>query len=514
MTASDRLSRSLSRSFTFKSMRTNSGIQNMKFTNLTAITVAMSCLAGASAWAAELPVAQQSAIIDSVERGREHLGATALAIWEFAEVGYQETQSSALLQQDLTAAGFTITAGIAGQPTAFVASFKNGKGPVIALLAEFDALPGLSQAVSPVEQSLHAIAGHGCGHNLFGAASSHAAIAVRQWMIDNNIKGELRLYGTPAEEGGSAKAFMVRDGLFNDVDVALHWHPATVNSAGQGTTKANVSGKFRFYGTSSHASGAPDRGRSALDAVEAMNAMANMMREHVPDGTRIHYVITNGGEAPNVVPNYAESYYYVRHGDPEVVLSVIERLKKAAEGAALGTETRYEFQQIGGVYSMMPNGALMSVMDRNLHRVGGITWTPEETAFATKLQQTLASQPPLSSVGEIQPAKLSFDGAGGSTDVSDVSWVVPTVGLATATFVPGSAGHSWQNTAAAGSSIGVKGAVVAAKTLALTAAELFVSPETIAAATAELHQRRGADFVYRPLVGDGPPQLNYRGGGE
>ncbi|WP_392353586.1 hypothetical protein V8F63_13250 [Brevundimonas sp. LF-1] len=221
----------------------NSGIQNMKFTSLTAITVALSCLAGTSAWAAELPAAQQSAIIDSVERGREHLGATALAIWEFAEVGYQETQSSALLQQDLTAAGFTITAGIAGQPTAFVASFKNGKGPVIALLAEFDALPGLSQAVSPVEQSLHAIAGHGCGHNLFGAASSHAAIAVRQWMIDNNIKGELRLYGTPAEEGGSAKAFMVRDGLFNDVDVALHWHPATVNSASQGTTKANVSGK-------------------------------------------------------------------------------------------------------------------------------------------------------------------------------------------------------------------------------------------------------------------------------
>ena len=495
-------------------MRMNSGIQNMKFTSLTAITVALSCLAGTSAWAAELPAAQQSAIIDSVERGREHLGATALAIWEFAEVGYQETQSSALLQQDLTAAGFTITAGIAGQPTAFVASFKNGKGPVIALLAEFDALPGLSQAVSPVEQSLHAIAGHGCGHNLFGAASSHAAIAVRQWMIDNNIKGELRLYGTPAEEGGSAKAFMVRDGLFNDVDVALHWHPATVNSASQGTTKANVSGKFRFYGTSSHASGAPDRGRSALDAVEAMNAMANMMREHIPDGTRIHYVITDGGEAPNVVPNYAESYYYVRHGDPEVVLSVIERLKKAAEGAALGTETRYEFQQIGGVYSMMPNGALMSVMDRNLHRVGGITWTPEETAFATNLQQTLASQPPLSSVGEIQPAKLSFDGAGGSTDVSDVSWVVPTVGLATATFVPGSAGHSWQNTAAAGSSIGVKGAVVAAKTLALTTAELFVSPETIAAATTELHERRGADFVYRPLVGDGPPQLNYRGGGE
>lgn len=487
----------------------------MKPVSIRALTLA-AALAGfaAPAAAAELSPEAQRQIVSTVERNEPALDHAALEIWKFAELGYQETQSTALLQGQLRDAGFTITPGIAGEPTAFLASYKSGDGPVIAILAEYDALPGLSQTLSPVQQSAGAPAGHGCGHNLFGAASSYAAIAVRQWMIDNNIKGELRVYGTPAEEGGSAKAFMVRDGLFNDVDVALHWHPATVNSASQGTTKANVSGKFRFYGTSSHASGAPDRGRSALDAVEAMNAMANMMREHIPDGTRIHYVITNGGEAPNVVPNYAESYYYVRHGDPQVVLSVIERLKKAAEGAALGTETRYEFQQIGGVYSMMPNGALMSVMDRNLHRVGGIAWTPEETAFAAELQKTLASRPPLSSVGEIQPAQLSFDGAGGSTDVSDVSWVVPTVGLATATFVPGSAGHSWQNTAAAGSSIGVKGAVVAAKTLALTAAELFASPDTIAAATAELHQRRGADFVYRPLVGDGPPQLDYRGAGK
>jgi aminobenzoyl-glutamate utilization protein B len=483
----------------------------MKFTTMTAVALALSTLAGTVAVAGELPEAQQAGIIQTVEQDAGDLGATALAIWSFAEVGYQETQSSALLQKDLSDAGFTITTGIAGQPTAFLASFKNGDGPVVALLAEFDALPGLSQGVSPVEHSLGGIAGHGCGHNLFGAASSYAAIAVKEWMIANNIKGELRLYGTPAEEGGSAKAFMVRDGLFNDVDVAIHWHPGTVNSASQGTTKANISGKFRFYGTSSHASAAPDRGRSALDAVEAMDNMVNMMREHIPDGTRIHYVITNGGEAPNVVPNFAESYYYVRDGDPQVVLSVIDRIKKAAEGAALGTGTRFEFQQIGGVYSMMPNGALMAVMDRSLHRVGGITWTPEEVAFGTEIQKTLADKPALSSVGEIAPARLMFDGAGGSTDVSDISWVVPTVGLSTATFVPGSAGHSWQNTAAAGSSIGVKGAVVAAKTLALTAAELFVSPETIAAATAELHERRGADFVYRPLVGDGPPQLDYRG---
>lgn len=483
----------------------------MKSKFMTATALVLSALAAPAAFAAELPEAQQAAILQTVDQDAAQISETALAIWGFAEVGYQETQSSALLQKDLTEAGFSVTPGIAGQPTAFVASFKNGDGPVVALLAEFDALPGLSQAVAPTQQSLGHRAGHGCGHNLFGTASSYAAIAVKEWMIANNIKGELRLYGTPAEEGGSAKAFMVRDGLFDDVDVALHWHPGSTNSASQGTTKANISGKFRFYGVSSHASGAPDRGRSALDAVEAMNNMVNMMREHIPDGARIHYVITNGGEAPNVVPSFAESYYYVRDGNPQTVLDVIDRVKKAAEGAALGTGTRFEFQQIGGVYSMMPNGALMSVMDRNLHHVGGITWTPEEIAFATEIQKTLTSQPPLSSVGEIETAELKFDGAGGSTDVSDISWVVPTVGLSTATFVPGSAGHSWQNVAAAGSSIGVKGTMVATKTLALTAAELFISPETITAATEELHRRRGADFVYRPLVGDGPPQLDYRG---
>lgn len=328
-------------------------------------------------------------------------------------------------------------------------------------------------------------------------------------MAANDIKGELRLYGTPAEEGGSGKVYMVRDGLFDDVDVAVHWHPGDVNSARQGDTMANVSGKFRFYGTAAHAAAAPDKGRSALDAVEAMNAMVNLMREHVPDRTRIHYVITDGGRAPNVVPAYAESYYYVRHTNPQIVRDVLERVKKAADGAALGTGTRVEFEAIGGVYSMLPNEALMTVMDRNLHAVGGISWTPEEIALATEIQKTLASKPPLSSVGQIEPAVIGGD-FGGSTDVSDVSWVTPTVGLSTATFVPGSAGHSWQNVVAAGSSIGLKGAHLAAKTLALTTAELFQSPETIAAAKTEFERRRGPDFQYRALLGDRAPALNYR----
>ena len=464
---------------------------------------------GVPALAGELSPQAQQQIVSTVDRNQAALDHAALEIWKFAELGYQETQSSTLLQGQLRDAGFTVTPGIANEPTAFLASFKNGSGPVIAVLAEYDALPGLSQTLSPIQESAGGHAGHGCGHNLFGAASAHAAIAVKAWIEAHNIKGEIRVYGTPAEEGGSAKAFMTRDGLFNDVDVALHWHPGSSNSASQGTTKANISGKFRFYGTAAHASGAPHLGRSALDAVEAMNNMVNMMREHIPDRTRIHYAITDGGKAPNVVPAYAESYYYVRDGDPDVVRSVMERVQKAAEGAAMGTGTRVEFEAIGGVYSMLPNEALMHVMDRNLRHVGGITWTAEETALASEIQKTLTTKPDLASVGQIEDAVIGGD-FGGSTDVSDVSWVTPTVGLSTATFVPGSAGHSWQNVVAAGSTIGLKGAHLAAKTLALTTAELFQSPETIQAAKAEFERRRGPDFQYRALLGDRAPALNYR----
>ncbi|WP_312815861.1 amidohydrolase [Brevundimonas sp.] len=482
-------------------------------TSMCAITAAafgMAALAlSSNAVAGPLSAEHQSAIVSTVENNQAALDHAALELWKFAELGYQEHQSSALLAQQLRDAGFNVETGIANEPTAFLASFKNGDGPVIAVLAEYDALPGLSQTLNPVQESAGGHAGHGCGHNLFGAASVHSAIAVKAWMQANNIKGELRVYGTPAEEGGSGKVYMVRDGLFDDVDVSLHWHPGNVNSARQGDTMSNVSGKFRFYGTSSHAAAAPDKGRSALDGIEAMNAMVNLMREHIPDRTRIHYAITDGGKAPNVVPAYAEAYYYVRHNNPEIVRDVLERVKLAADGAALGTGTRVEFEAIGGVYSMLPNQALMNVMDRNLRSVGGIEWTPEEIALATEIQKTLTTKPDLASVGQIEDAVIGGD-FGGSTDVSDVSWVTPTVGLSTATFVPGSAGHSWQNVVAAGSTIGLKGAHLAAKTLALTTAELFQSPDVIAEATAEFERRRGPNFEYRALLGDRAPALNYR----
>lgn len=477
---------------------------------LLSATVATGVLAP-HAFAKPITEADKAQILKAVDADAANIKDAALKIWGFAEVGYQETKSTAVLQDQLKAAGFEVKAGVAGEPTAFIASYKNGAGPVIAILAEFDALPGLAQTADPVKTGIPGqIAGHGCGHNLFGAASVGAAVSLKAWMVKNNIKGELRVYGTPAEEGGSGKVYFVRDGLFNDVDATLHWHPANSNSAVQGVSMANISGKFRFHGVSAHAAGAPEKGRSALDGVEVMDVATNFLREHTPDKTRIHYVITAGGTAPNVVPNFAEVYYYVRHPDPAVVKDVWARVEKAAEGAALATGTTVDKEITGGVYALLPNDTLGRVMDANLRKVGGITWTAEEIAFAKKIQTSLVNPPSIDTVKTIEPYKVELEGGGGSTDVSDISWVTPTVGLGTATFVPGSAGHSWQNVAAAGSSIGVKGAVNAAKTLALTGADLFSNPDIVKKAKAELDERRGPGFTYKAMLGDRPPALDYR----
>ena len=473
--------------------------------------LAAALIAASGAQAKGLTDADRAEILKNVDADATQISDAAMKIWGFAEVGYQETKSTAVLQEQLRAAGFDVKAGVAGMPTAFVASYKNGAGPVVAVLAEFDALPGLAQKAEPTRSPIAGqAAGHGCGHNLFGAASVGAAVSLKQWMVKHNVKGELRVYGAPAEEGGSGKVYLVREGLFNDVDVALHWHPGNANSASQGVSMSNISGKFRFHGASAHAAGAPWKGRSALDGVEIMDVATNFLREHVPDKTRIHYVITSGGSAPNVVPDFAEVYYYVRHTDPQIVRDVWQRVSKAADGAAMATGTSVEVEITGGVYNMLPNDTLGRVMDSNLRRVGGITWTAEETAFAQKLATSLTpGAPPLDSVKQVQPYGVDGDG-GGSTDVADISWVVPTVGLSTATFVPGSAGHSWQNVAAAGSTIGVKGAVNAAKTLSLTGADLFSNPDLIKQAKAELDKKRGPNFSYKAMLGDRKPPLDYR----
>ncbi len=433
----------------------------------------------------------------------------ALEIWEFAEVGYQEEKSSALLQSELRSAGFQVDAGVAGMPTAFVASYGSG-GPVIAILAEFDALPGISQAAEPRRRPLVEFgAGHACGHHLFGTASTAAAIAAKEWLVRAGRSGTIRLYGTPAEEGGAGKVYMVRKNLFDDVDIVLHWHPSDRNDASQETSLANRSAKFRFHGHSTHAAGAPERGRSALDGVEAMNVMVNMMREHIPSETRIHYVITRGGFAPNVVPDFAEVYYYVRHPDAQTLEAIWERVVKTAQGAALGTGTTVEHEVIHGIHSLLPNDVIGKLLDANLKSVGGVRYNAEERAFAEEIQATLGeSARSLETAETIEPYVLKQ--AGGSTDVGDVSWVVPTAGIGTATWVPGTSAHSWQAVAAGGRSIGTKGMLVAAKTLAMTVVDLFQDPRLIDAARAEFEERRGPNFEYWSLLGDRDPPLDYR----
>ncbi|MEM9362286.1 MAG: amidohydrolase [Bacteroidota bacterium] len=449
------------------------------------------------------------AVLKELESNQQKYADVALQIWDLAEMGYLEEKSSALLQKTLSDEGFTIQKGVAGIPTAFVAEYGSGY-PVVAILGEYDALPGLSQQAVPEKITANKAAGHACGHHLFGTASAAAAISAKEWLEADRGKGTIRFYGCPAEEGGSGKVYMVREGLFDDVDVALHWHPSSQNAASAGAALANKSAKFRFYGTSAHAAGAPERGRSALDGVEAMNMMVNMMREHIPQEARIHYVITDGGKAPNVVPNFAEVYYYARHGKRDVVIDIFDRIVKAAEGAALGTGTSMDYEMIGGTHELLPNLTLQKLMHKNLTTIGGITYTDEEKVFAEKISKSLGFQElDMKRALTIQPYKEEAR-AYGSTDVGDVSFTVPTVGMGTATWVPGTPAHSWQAVAAGGMSIGTKGMMIAAKTLTLTAIELFENPNIVEQAKIEFEERRGKNFKYIPLLGDRPPALDYR----
>jgi aminobenzoyl-glutamate utilization protein B len=458
------------------------------------------------------PVALKQTAINDLQSQYNFYKTTALQIWNYAEVGYKEYKSSALLKQTLKENGFSIDTGVAEIPTAFVATYGSGK-PVIGILAEYDALPGLSQEAVPEKQARSgASAGHGCGHHLFGVASVAAGIELKKLMESGQLKGTVKVYGCPAEEGGSGKVYMVRAGLFKEVDAVIHWHPGDRNSINLGRSMANISAKFRFYGLSAHAAAAPEKGRSALDGVESMDYMVNMMREHIPSSTRIHYVITNGGKAPNVVPDFAEVYYYVRNRDREIVRNVFDRVVNAAKGAALGTGTKVEYEITGGVYDMLPNRTLAEAMYKNLQQVGGVPYTPAEVEFGKKIQATFDYKvPAISKAASVDTLQSEREGdGGGSTDVADVSWNVPTVGLGAATWVPGTPAHSWQAVASGGTDIGAKGMIVAAKTMALTGIDLFTNPALIQKATQEFLKAKGPDFQYKALLGDRKPALNYR----
>ncbi len=451
--------------------------------------------------------------ISTLDSKQAHYAALARQIWKLAEPGYLEVQTSQLLKSELRQQGFRIDTGVAAIPTAFVASFGSGH-PVIDILAEMDALPGLSQDTVPMRRPLVPNAyGHGCGHNLFGVGSVAAAIQVSDWLRKSGKSGTIRLIGTPAEEGaGGGKTYLVQSGLFTNTDAVLHWHPGDVNSASPNSSLAYRVALFQFNGLAAHASAAPEKGRSALDAVEAMNYMVNMMREHVSPETRIHYVIKKGGLTSNIVPDYAEVEYTIRHPSAKGLEELWKRLMKTAEAAALGTETTMHYEIMAGLYNLLPNEILAKQMQRSLERVGGVAYSSQETAFAETIRQTVSAGtlPPLSQATTI-PAYALNGVTPASTDVGDVSWVVPTAGLSTATWVPGVPAHSWQAVACDGMSIGVKGMMVAAKTIALTAIDLFGQPVVIKQEKAELDKARGGEtFEYKSLAGNRKPPLDYR----
>ncbi|MCE2557999.1 MAG: amidohydrolase, partial [Acidobacteria bacterium] len=347
-----------------------------------AFVVAISALLVSVAPGAAGDVAEKTGLEAAVASRADLLWDAARKVWDWAEPGYQETKSSALLASIVEEEGFSVERGVAGIPTSFVASYGSG-GPIIAILAEFDALPGLSQEAVPTRSPREGPDwGHACGHHLFGAGSVGAALAVADGIRSGAIRGTVRLFGTPAEEGGGAKAFMARAGLFDDVDAVLHWHPGDVNSAGDPTNLARVAAKFRYRGRSAHAAASPEAGRSALDAVAILNYGAELLREHTPDRTRIHHVITAGGDAPNVVPAFAEAYYYVRHPDIDIARSIYDRLVLVAEGAAHATETELEIEFLGGIHNLLPNDTLSEISHSNFKALIDMKYTDEERGWA------------------------------------------------------------------------------------------------------------------------------------
>lgn len=413
-----------------------------------------------------------------------HYAKLSRQIWEYAETGFEETKSSALLAGELEKAGFRVRRGVAGMPTAFTAEYGQGK-PVIAILGEYDALPGLSQEAVPEKKPRVAGGnGHGCGHNTFGVAAAHAAIAVKRAMEESKLPGTIRFYGTPAEEGGGGKIHMIRAGLFKDVDAAITWHPWDRNAPSNEEWLANISARFRFTGKAAHAAAAPDQGRSALDAAMIMTHAVDLMREHVPQETRMHYILDRPGDAANIVPETTEVVMMARHPDAAVLAGIWERVLNCAQAGALAAGTQVTHEIRSGYANMVGNRALTGAIDRAMRKVGGYKYTPEEQKFAEALRATLANVK--APADEHERVLAPRDGIlSASTDVGDVSWNVPTAQFNAATWVPGTAAHTWQSTAASGMSIGQKGMLVAAKTLALTAVELLSDPKLVAAARAE-----------------------------
>ena len=427
-------------------------------------------------------------------------------IFNIAETAYKEFKSAEQWASFLESQGFSVERGVAGIPTAFVASFGSGS-PVIGMMAEYDAIAGMSQDTVAFKKPLvKGAAGHACGHNLLGTGSVAGAVATAKWMAANGIAGTVKLFGCPAEEGGGGKAYMMREGVFDGLDAMLDWHPDTRNTVNKTSGLANVQVLFTFSGKSSHASGAPEAGRSALDAVEAFDYMMNMMREHVPQTSRIHYVITEGGKAPNVVPDRASVKYFFRSPSRETVQDILARALKAAEGAAMGTGTTMDYELVSGNYERLPNDAMASLVMRSLEKVGGIKLDAREMAYARAVAAESGVDAALiDKLAIVVPPSEEGYEAYVSSDVGNVTWAVPTGSFRYSCFVPGGVGHSWQQVSSGGTTIGTKGALGAAKVLHLSAVELLTDAKLLDEVRTEFRKRRGRDFKFEPMMGNRRP---------
>jgi len=450
------------------------------------------------------PSAAKRAAVASVETHAADLSGLSDKIWEYAETALREHKSSKVLADYAEQQGFTVTRGVSGMPTAFIARFGNGK-PAIGIMGEYDALPGVSQKAIPEKSPLvEGAAGHGCGHNMFGAASLGAALAIKEQIAAGKLKGTIVFYGTPAEEAVGGKSYMARDGVFNEVDVMFAWHPGDESMADMTTSQAMVDLMVEFKGQSAHAASDPWNGRSALDGALAFMNGVEMMREHMRSSSRVHYVVVDGGDVPNVIPDHAKVWIWARDQKRAEVDALYARIRKIAEGAALMTETQSTVHLQGGSWEVLVNEPGAKLMDANLRWIGSPAYTADEEEFAKKIQS--ATKVPAVGMERKIRALNDQEEEGGSTDVGDVSWIVPTVTLTVATAPKAAPWHAWPVVATGGMSIGHKGLVVASKTLAATMVDLYESPKALREVRSEFEKRRG-DVVFKAYLPDGPPPL-------
>jgi aminobenzoyl-glutamate utilization protein B len=455
--------------------------------------------------------------LDSLAANESSLVELAAAIWERPELGLQETFAAGLIAERLEREGFSVEMGVGEVETAFVASWGQGR-PVIGILGEYDALPSLSQRVSTTQDPIEEGApGQGCGHNLLGVGALGAALAAKAALEQAGVEGTIRYYGCPAEETLTGKVFMAREGVFDDLDAALTWHPSFVNSVWASISTAVNSFKVNFHGIASHAAAAPESGRSALDGVQLMDVGVNYMREHMPPQARVHCVITEGGKAPNVVPPYAQVWYFVRAPNRQEVDHVYGWMRDIAQGAALMTGTTHDVEFLTGCYNTLPNDVIGGLLMDKMRQVGAPEYTAEEMELARQLQETF---PPGSVDKGRERYKLAPEETdepifravidprnkgevvGGSTDVGDVSYIVPTAQINTVCQAFGTPGHSWQAVVTSGSSIGFKGMMLAARSLALATLDLATKPDLLRAAWREFEKSTGGRKYTSPLPED------------